>query len=72
MLAIPKPLLSALELRPDAAVGMSIQSGRLVVEPKARRRYSLDELLAQSRRAARRTRADREWVAGRGIGRELI
>lgn len=72
MLAIPKPMLHALELAPDAAVGLSIQSGRLVVEPTARRRYSLDELLKQSKRRPRRTRHDREWLTGRAAGRELI
>jgi antitoxin ChpS len=72
MLAIPKPIMSALELRPDAAVGLSVQSGRLIVEPTARRRYSLDQLLAESRRTARRSRGDREWVTGREAGRELI
>jgi antitoxin ChpS len=72
MLAIPKPIMSALELRPDASVDLSIQSGRLIVEPTARRRYSLDQLLAQSRRTARRSRGDREWTTGGAVGRELI
>src|SRR4249920_1783192 len=47
MLAIPKPMLDALHLAPDASVDLSIKAGRLVVDPKTRRRYSLDELLAQ-------------------------
>jgi antitoxin ChpS len=72
MLAIPKPMLDALELAPDAAVDLSIKSGRLVVEPKTRRRYSLDELLAQCKPQARRSRADRAWTAGHPAGRELI
>ena len=40
MLAIPKPMLDALDLAPDAAVGLSIKSGRLVVDPKKRRRLA--------------------------------
>ena len=48
MLAIPKPMLEALDLAPDAAVGLSIKAGRLVVDPKKRRRYSLDELLTHA------------------------
>jgi antitoxin ChpS len=72
MLAIPKPVLKALDLAPDAAVGLSIKSGRLVVDPKMRRRYSLDELLAQCKPSAKRSREDREWTAGRPIGREPI
>jgi mRNA interferase ChpB len=41
MLAIPKPLLDALHLAPDASVDLSIKAGRLVVDPKTRRRHSL-------------------------------
>ncbi len=72
MLAIPKPMLDALDLAPDAAVGLSIKAGRLVVDPKQRRRYTLDELLAQSKRSARRSREDREWLSSPPVGRELI
>lgn len=72
MLAIPKPMLEALELASDAAVDLSIRSGRLVVEAKTRHRYSLDELLAQCKPQARRARADRAWTAGKPFGRELV
>jgi antitoxin ChpS len=72
MLAIPKPMLDALDLRSDASVGLSIKGGRLVVDPKKRRRYSLDELLSQCKPSIRRSRGDREWVAGRSAGRELV
>jgi antitoxin ChpS len=72
MLAIPKALLEALDLAPDASVGLSIKAGRLVVEPKKRRRYSLDELLAQCKPSARRSPEDRDWLAGKPVGRELI
>lgn len=72
MLAIPKPMLDALDLAPDAAVGLSIRSGRLVVDPNQRRRYSLDELLARCKPSAKRSRDDRAWTRGRPVGRELI
>jgi antitoxin ChpS len=72
MLAIPKPMLEALDLAPDAAVGLSIKAGRLIVDPKKRRRYSLDELLAQCKPSARRSREDREWATSPAVGRELI
>jgi antitoxin component of MazEF toxin-antitoxin module len=72
MLAIPKPMLDALDLAPDSAVGLSIKAGRLVVDPKRRRRYWLDELLAQCKHSARRSREDRDWQTGPPVGRELI
>jgi antitoxin ChpS len=37
-----------------------------------RRRYTLDELLAQCDRKARRGRKEREWLRGRRVGGELI
>jgi antitoxin ChpS len=72
MLAIPKPMLEALDLTSDASVGLSIKAGRLVVDPKRRRRYSLDELLAQCKPSARRSREDRDWAMSPPSGRELI
>jgi antitoxin ChpS len=72
MLAIPKAMLEALDLAPEASVGLSIKAGRLVVDPKRRRRYSLDELLAQCKPSARRSREDRDWLTGGPVGRELV
>jgi antitoxin ChpS len=72
MLAIPKSVLDALDLAPDASVGLSIKAGRLVIDPKKRRRYSLDELLAQCKSSGRRTREDRRWLDSPPVGRELI
>jgi antitoxin ChpS len=72
MLAIPKAMLDALDLTADASVDVSIKAGKLVVDPRTRRRYSLDELLAQCKPSARRSRQDRAWVTSRPAGRELI
>jgi antitoxin ChpS len=72
VLAIPKSMLDALELAPDACVGLSIKAGRLVVDPKMRRRYSLDELLAQCKPSAGRLRKDHDWFENPPAGRELI
>jgi len=76
MLAVPPALLDVLQLQPGARVGIAIQSGRLVVEPKPRRRYTLDELLAQCdrkiRRSKQRSKRDREWLNSKPVGRELI
>jgi len=72
MLAVPPALLDLLQLRPGAKVGIVVQSGRLVVEPQHRPRYSLDELLAQCNPKVRRNKQDSEWLAGKPAGRELI
>jgi antitoxin ChpS len=44
MLAVPPALLDVLQLQPGAKVGIAVESGRLIVEPRERRRYTLAEL----------------------------
>ncbi len=72
MLAIPPALLDLLGLRPGVKVGIAVESGRLVVEPHQRPRYTLDELLAQCNPKAARSKEDREWLRGNWTGGELI
>ena len=47
MLAVPPPFLDQLDLKAGTTVGLAVDHGRLVIEPKPRPHYSLDELLAQ-------------------------
>jgi antitoxin ChpS len=72
MLALPPALLDILGLRPGVKVGLAVRSGRLVMEPQRRPRYTLDELLAQCDPNAPRTIEDREWLDDRLGGGELI
>jgi antitoxin ChpS len=72
MLAVPPALLDILQLQPGATVGIAIESGRLVVKPQRRRRYTLNELLAQCDPKARRGKKDREWLDSKPVGGELI
>jgi len=76
MLAVPPALLSVLQLHPGAKVGIAIESGCLVVQPRQHPRYTLGELLAQcdpkARRPKRRSKQEQEWLDSRPIGGELI
>jgi antitoxin ChpS len=80
MLAVPPALLDVLQLQPGVKVGIAVERGRLIVQPRARPRYTLDELLAQCRPKARnskratkrRSKQDREWLNGKPAGAELI
>ncbi len=71
MLAVPPALLDILQLRPGAKVGIAVQSGRLVVEPRQRPRYTLDELLAQCNPKSPRSKEEREWLDDKPAGGEL-
>ena len=72
MLAVPPALLDILHLRAGAKVGIAVKSGRLVVEPQQRPRYTLDELLAQCNPKAPRSKEEREWLDAKPTGGELI
>jgi len=72
MLAVPPVLLDLLELRPGAKVGIAVESGRLIVEPRARPHYTLKELLAQCDPKAPITEEEREWLDSKPTGGELI
>jgi antitoxin ChpS len=72
MLAVPRALLDILRLQAGAKVGIAVQSGRLVVEPHPRPRYTLDELLAQCDPQSPRSEGEREWLDDKPAGRELI
>jgi len=72
MLAVPPALLDILRLRPGAKVGIAVESGRLVVAPQRRPRYTLDELLAQCNPKAARSKEEREWLGNRTTGGELL
>jgi antitoxin ChpS len=65
-------LLDSLRLQPGAKVGLAVRSGRLIVEPQQKPRYTLAELLAKCNPKARRNKTDREWLASKPVGRELL
>ena len=72
MLAVPPALLDSLHLQPGAKVGIAVERGRLVVKPHQRRRYTLDELLAQCDPKAPRAKGEQEWLDSGAVGGELI
>jgi len=72
MLAVPPALLDVLHLSAGVKVGLAVDNGRLVVEPAARPRYTLDELLAQCDASAEISAEDREWLDAHPVGGELL
>ena len=70
MLAIPKTLLEALGLSANAKVALSVDQGRLVIEPRPRPKYTLAELLAECDPAAPESPDEKEWEELRPVGRE--
>jgi antitoxin ChpS len=72
MLAVPPAILDLLQLGAGATVGMSVENGRLIVDPQPRPHYTLAELLAASDYSEPQPPEEREWVDAPAVGRELI
>lgn len=72
MLAVPPAVLDILDLQAGATVGLAVEGGRLIVEPQARPRYRLDELLAQCDASAELTPEDRELLDAKRVGNEFL
>ncbi|PUE06226.1 antitoxin [Limnohabitans sp. T6-5] len=72
MLAVPPAFLEQLHLQTGAMVGMMVEHGCLVVQPKPRPRYTLAELLAASDYSQPPSAQDREWIDAPAVGGELI
>ena len=72
MLAVPPALLDLLMLQAGARVDISIEEGRLIVAPRTRPTYTLDELLAQCDENATADDRDLVWLDARPVGNELL
>ena len=72
MLAVPPTLLDLLSLGVGAKVDIGVENGRLIVEPRKRPTYSLDELLAQCEEIDTPSTEDRAWLDAKPIGNELL
>lgn len=72
MLAVPPVILDMLHLAAGATVGVTIENGRLVIEPTARPHYTLDELLAQCDASAEISSEDQQWLDNSPLGNELL
>ncbi|EOF6512623.1 antitoxin [Salmonella enterica] len=72
MLAVPPAVLKTLGLSTDSDVGMTIDNGCLIIEPRKRPCYLLEELLAQCDPNAEISEGDREWIDAPAVGREIL
>jgi len=71
MLALPPAILDVLNLSAGSTVGVSIDQGRIMIEPP-NSRYTLEELLAQCDPTAPMSAEDRAWLNDRPVGEEMI
>ncbi|MYB51491.1 MAG: antitoxin [Acidobacteriia bacterium] len=72
MLAVPPAILDLLSLAVGAKVDIGVESGRMIVKPRKRPKYTLDELLAQCGEVGTPSAEDRAWLEAKPVGRELL
>jgi antitoxin ChpS len=72
MLAVPPALLDVLQLAAGAEVGLTVEDGRLMVQPALKPIYTLSELLAASDYTEAPTPEDQEWADAPSVGRERL
>ena len=72
MLAVPPALLDLLSVGVGAKVDIGVEHGRLIVQPRKRPTYSLDELLAQCDVTDTPSSEDRAWIDSGPVGNELL
>jgi len=72
MLAALPAFLEQLNLQAGAMVGLAIDQGPLLVEPKPRPRYTMAELLAASDYSQPHKAAERKWIDLPVVGSEPL
>jgi len=72
MLAVPPAILDLLGLEAGAQVALTVDGGRLLVDPRPAPRYTLDELVAQCDPNAKVSAEDKAWQRSGTAGRELL
>jgi antitoxin ChpS len=74
LVTVPAPARKALGFSEGQELAVSVEDGRLVyeaVQQRRRRKYSLEDLLAQSSARARVSEATRNWLDEPAKGKEL-
>jgi antitoxin ChpS len=71
MLAVPPAILDLLQLDAGARVELAVDGERLVVHPRPKPRYTMEQLLAQCDAGALASAEDQTWVDLPPVGLEL-
>jgi antitoxin ChpS len=72
VVALPKPSLERLNLRPGSRVRVAVDRGKVTLTPIAKPRYTLAELLAKCDFSRKASREERDWQLAKPVGKEII
>jgi len=72
-MTVPRKLLQQLDADAGSEMQLTVDKGRLIVEPHSRRKYTLSELLAKCQKSdLAPSKSDRAWLNDAPRGKELI
>jgi antitoxin ChpS len=72
-MAVPKQILNLMHLDAGSLVELTLENGKLIVEPKLKPRYTLSELLAQcNEENMLLTGEDHTWLNAKPMGKEVL
>ena len=73
MLAVPPAILDMVQLQSGSAVNISVENGRLIIDPRPSKRYALQDLLDQCDASAPMPDDSTcQWTQSSPQGRELL
>ena len=73
MLAIPPVFLKLVNLQVNDNVEIDVENGRIIIKPRTRPSYTVDELLAQcNEEDFVITAEDRAWDEAKPVGKESL
>ena len=73
MLAVPPAILEMVQLQSGSAVNISVENGRLIIDPRPTKRYALQELLDQCDASAPTPDGgSAEWTQSGPQGMEIL
>lgn len=72
VMTLPKKILDLVHLSPGSQVSIDVQDGKLIIEPKAKPRYKLAELMAQCDLSQPLSAEEQEFIDAPLAGHEDI
>ena len=73
VMAVPKKILNLVQLDAGSKVDLHVEHGRLIVAPRKKPKYTLQELLSRCRPGdLKPKRGDRAWLSGGPVGKESL
>ena len=72
MVTVPKPVLDELGLLGNTKVNVTAENGKIVMAPRARPKYTLEELVAEWTPWPERSQEEQQWMDMPSVGNEII